>query len=103
VRSAGFDAWTQDGKSLLVSTRFGDVGQLHRLDRDMGVKPILQCKLVVLIFSMVRSLTTVTVNIYTISQIKFRSSPVNDSGLGVAFEKSPVEILCSEYQDSTEF
>jgi len=38
VRSAGFDAWTQDGKSLLVSTRFGDVGQLHRLDMAGGAR-----------------------------------------------------------------
>lgn len=38
VRSAGFDAWTQDGKSLLVSTRFGDVGQIHRVDMAGGAR-----------------------------------------------------------------
>ena len=30
VRSASFRDWTEDGSGLYVSTRFGDVDQLHR-------------------------------------------------------------------------
>jgi len=38
VRSAGFDGWSNDGKSLLITTRFGDVGQLHRVDKAGGAR-----------------------------------------------------------------
>lgn len=38
VRSAGLDGWTQDDKSLLITTRFGDVGQLHRVDFAGGAR-----------------------------------------------------------------
>ena len=32
VRAAGFLAWNAEGSSLYVSTRFGDVSQVHRID-----------------------------------------------------------------------
>ena len=38
VRSASFRAWSGDGESLLINTRFGDVGQLHRVDMPMGAR-----------------------------------------------------------------
>jgi dipeptidyl aminopeptidase/acylaminoacyl peptidase len=38
VRSALFRAWSGDGESLLINTRFGDVGQLHRVDMPMGAR-----------------------------------------------------------------
>ena len=38
VRSAGALDWTADGKSLYVSTRFGDVPQLHRVDAPAGTR-----------------------------------------------------------------
>lgn len=38
VRSASFEAWSGDGKSLFIDTRFGDVGQLHRVDMPMGAR-----------------------------------------------------------------
>ncbi|MDH3273995.1 MAG: alpha/beta fold hydrolase [Gammaproteobacteria bacterium] len=38
VRSASFQAWSGDGESLLINTRFGDVGQLHRVDMPMGAR-----------------------------------------------------------------
>ena len=38
VRSAFFRSWTQDGSGLFVSTRFGDVGSLHRVDMPMGAR-----------------------------------------------------------------
>src|SRR5210317_275674 len=38
VRSASFRAWSGDGKSLFINTRFGDVGQLHRVDMPMGAR-----------------------------------------------------------------
>ncbi len=38
VRSAPFRAFTQDGNSILVSTRFGEVSQLHRVDMAGGAR-----------------------------------------------------------------
>ena len=38
VRAAGFQAWSEDGDSLFVNTRFGDVGNLHRVDMPGGAR-----------------------------------------------------------------
>ena len=38
VRSAGFSAWTEDGEGIYVSTRFGDVSQLHQVDMPGGAR-----------------------------------------------------------------
>jgi len=38
VRSASFEAWSGDGNSLFINTRFGDVGGLHRVDMPMGAR-----------------------------------------------------------------
>lgn len=38
VRSAPVQSWTLDGNSLYVSTRFGDVAQLHRVDKPGGAR-----------------------------------------------------------------
>ena len=38
VRSASFLDWTADGESLYVSTRFGEVEQIHRVDRPGGAR-----------------------------------------------------------------
>lgn len=38
VRSAGFYGWSQDSKSLLIATRFGDVNQIHRIDKPGGAR-----------------------------------------------------------------
>ncbi len=38
VRSASFRAWTKDSLGLYVSTRFGDVAQLHRVDMPGGTR-----------------------------------------------------------------
>ena len=38
VRSAAFRAWSEDGEALYVSTRFGDVAQLHRVDMPGGAR-----------------------------------------------------------------
>ena len=38
VRSASFQSWSGDGESLFVNTRFGDVGQLHRVDMPGGAR-----------------------------------------------------------------
>ena len=38
VRSASFQSWSADGESLFVNTRFGDVGQLHRVDMPGGAR-----------------------------------------------------------------
>lgn len=38
VRSAGFRDWSSDGNSIYISTRFGDVSQLHRVDRPGGAR-----------------------------------------------------------------
>jgi len=38
VRSASFRAWVDDGSGIFVSTRFGDVTQLHRVDMPGGAR-----------------------------------------------------------------
>ena len=38
VRSASVQAWTADGNSLFVNTRFGDVSNLHRVDMPGGAR-----------------------------------------------------------------
>jgi len=38
VRSASFRAWSDDGSGIFVSTRFGDVTQLHRVDMPGGAR-----------------------------------------------------------------
>jgi dipeptidyl aminopeptidase/acylaminoacyl peptidase len=38
VRSANFRAWTADSKSIYVSTGFGDVDSIHRVDMPLGVR-----------------------------------------------------------------
>ncbi len=38
VRSAGFRGFTADGESMYISTRFGDVSQIHRVDMPMGAR-----------------------------------------------------------------
>ncbi len=38
VRDAVFQDWSQDGQSLYISTRFGDVRQLHRVNRPGGAR-----------------------------------------------------------------
>lgn len=38
VRSAGFQEWTEDGKGIYISTRFGDVNQIHRVDMPGGAR-----------------------------------------------------------------
>jgi len=38
VRSASFRAWTADSKSIYVSTGFGDVDSIHRVDMPLGVR-----------------------------------------------------------------
>ncbi|MGI9244109.1 MAG: TolB family protein, partial [Verrucomicrobiales bacterium] len=38
VRYAPLLDWTKDSKSLLISTRFGDVGQIHRVDQPGGAR-----------------------------------------------------------------
>ena len=34
VRSGRFSDWTEDGTGIYISTRFGDVAQIHRAGRD---------------------------------------------------------------------
>jgi dipeptidyl aminopeptidase/acylaminoacyl peptidase len=36
ARSASFQGWSQDGNSLYITTRFGDVSQIHRVDKAGG-------------------------------------------------------------------
>jgi hypothetical protein len=36
VRSAGFQAWTEDGEGMFVTTRFGDVSQIHHVGHAGG-------------------------------------------------------------------
>jgi len=36
VRSAGFLDWTEAGDGIFISTRFGDVSQIHRVDHAGG-------------------------------------------------------------------
>jgi dipeptidyl aminopeptidase/acylaminoacyl peptidase len=38
VRSAGFQEWTEGGDGIFVSTRFGDVSQVHRVDHPGGAR-----------------------------------------------------------------
>lgn len=38
VRSASFTAWTADGSSIYIRTRFADVTQLHRVDMPGGAR-----------------------------------------------------------------
>ena len=38
VRSAGFREWTEGGDGIFVSTRFGDVSQVHRVDHPGGAR-----------------------------------------------------------------
>lgn len=38
VRSGSFRAWTADGESILITTRFGDTTQLHRVDQAGGAR-----------------------------------------------------------------
>ncbi len=38
VRSASFRAWTADSQHLYVTTRFGDVDQVHRVDQPGGTR-----------------------------------------------------------------
>jgi len=38
VRSAGFRSWNEDGSQIYVSTRFGDVSQIHRVDQPGGAR-----------------------------------------------------------------
>ncbi|MGB5290365.1 MAG: hypothetical protein WBN41_02795, partial [Lysobacterales bacterium] len=38
VRSAGFLDWTEDGNGIFVSTRFGDVSQVHRVSHAGGAR-----------------------------------------------------------------
>ena len=38
VRSAEFLDWTTDGQGIFVSTRFGDVSQIHRVDMPGGAR-----------------------------------------------------------------
>ena len=38
VRYASFQSWSGDGQSVFVNTRFGDVGNLHRVDIPGGAR-----------------------------------------------------------------
>ena len=38
ARSASFQAWSLDGKSLFVRTRFGDVPQIHKVSTPGGAR-----------------------------------------------------------------
>ena len=38
VRSASFRDWTENGEGVYVSTRFGDVSQIHRVDMPGGAR-----------------------------------------------------------------
>ncbi len=38
VRSAGFRGWTEDGSAIYVTTRFGDLNQIHRVDMPGGAR-----------------------------------------------------------------
>jgi dipeptidyl aminopeptidase/acylaminoacyl peptidase len=38
VRSAGFQAWTKDGEGMFVTTRFGDVSQIHHVGHAGGAR-----------------------------------------------------------------
>ena len=38
VRSASFRDWTENGQGVYISTRFGDVNQIHRVDMPGGTR-----------------------------------------------------------------
>jgi len=38
VRSASFRDWTENGQGVYISTRFGDVNQIHRVDMPGGAR-----------------------------------------------------------------
>ena len=38
TRSAGFQDWTEDGEGIYISTRFGNVSQLHRVSAPGGAR-----------------------------------------------------------------
>ena len=38
VRSASFRDWTENGQGVYISTRFGDVTQIHRVDMPGGAR-----------------------------------------------------------------
>ncbi|NMH60849.1 S9 family peptidase [Alteromonas ponticola] len=38
IRSAPFEAFSHDGESVFITTRFGDVGQIHRVDMPAGAR-----------------------------------------------------------------
>jgi Tol biopolymer transport system component len=38
TRSAGFRDWTEDGRAIYITTRFGNVSQLHRVDAPGGAR-----------------------------------------------------------------
>ena len=38
VRGAAFRGWTRDSESIFISTRFGAVSQLHRVDMPLGAR-----------------------------------------------------------------
>jgi len=38
VRFAAFQAWSRDGESVYIKTRFGDVDQIHRVDGPGGMR-----------------------------------------------------------------
>ena len=38
VRSASFRDWAENGQGVYISTRFGDVNQIHRVDRPGGAR-----------------------------------------------------------------
>jgi len=38
VRSAGFQEWTEDGEGIFVTTRFGDVSQIHHVGHPGGAR-----------------------------------------------------------------
>ncbi len=38
ARSASFRDWTEDGKGIYITTRFGDVNQIHRVDMPGGAR-----------------------------------------------------------------
>ena len=38
VRSASFLDWTEDGRSIYVSTRFAETNQVHRVDMPLGTR-----------------------------------------------------------------
>jgi dipeptidyl aminopeptidase/acylaminoacyl peptidase len=38
VRSASFAAWSEDGRGLYITTRFGETSQLHRVDMPRGAR-----------------------------------------------------------------